>query len=80
LQQVVFLQTVSADEGESLGENKKQLTNLLMQLPLGNTAVNGNVTAGGLKPQQSATPSTPRKSAGLLGKGMLCIKWVQAVT
>ncbi|XP_033609834.1 GTPase-activating protein and VPS9 domain-containing protein 1 isoform X3 [Cryptotermes secundus] len=65
---VLFLQTVSADGGESLGENKKQLTSLLMQLPLGNTTVNGHVTGGALKPQQSATPCTPRKSAGLLGK------------
>lgn len=71
---MVFLQTVCADEGDTLEENKKQLTSLLMQLPLGSTAVNGHVTGGGLKPQQPATPSTPRKSAGLLGKGKLCIR------
>ncbi|XP_021936373.1 receptor-mediated endocytosis protein 6 homolog isoform X2 [Zootermopsis nevadensis] len=66
-QLVVFLQTVSTDEDESLEENRKQLTTLLMQLPFGNTTVNGHVTGGVLKPQQPATPSTPRKSAGLLG-------------
>jgi hypothetical protein len=71
-QQVVFLQTVSAAEDESLEQNKKQLSNLLMQFPFGNNTVNGHVTGGVLKPQQLATPGTPRKSAGLLGKGELC--------
>jgi hypothetical protein len=65
---------VSADEDESLEEIKKQLTDLLMQLPFGSTTVNGHTTGGILKPQQPATPSTTRKGAGLLGKGKLCSK------
>lgn len=73
---MVFLQAVSTDEDESLEENRKQLTTLLMQLPFGNTTVNGHVTGGVLKPQQPATPSTPRKSAGLLGIGELCSKQI----
>ena len=69
--QVAFLQTVSGDENES-EDTKKQLAPLLVSLPLGNSAINGHSSTGGLKPQQPATPSTPRKGTGLLGKGKTC--------
>ncbi|GFG38782.1 hypothetical protein Cfor_08237 [Coptotermes formosanus] len=65
---VIFLQTVSSDASDSREDVKKQLTGLLMQLPVGNTTANDHVTSSGLKPQQPVTPSTPRKGAGLLGK------------
>ncbi|PSN29560.1 hypothetical protein C0J52_22666 [Blattella germanica] len=67
-EKVAFLQAVAGDENES-GEIKKQVAALLVQLPLGNTTVNGHSsTNAGLKPQPPTTPSTPRKGAGLLGK------------
>lgn len=64
-----------SDASDRPEDIKKQLTSLLMQLPVGNTTANDHVNGGSLKPQQPATPSTPRKGAGLLGKGKLFAKY-----
>nr|CAD7578666.1 unnamed protein product [Timema californicum] len=73
---VGFLQTVSAetwpDEDEDHQAVKKQLSELLAQLPL-STTVNGHgTTSGALKPgpPHSNVSTSPRRGgAGLLGKG-----------
>ncbi|CAG2069268.1 unnamed protein product, partial [Timema podura] len=73
---VGFLQTVSTetlpDEDEDHQAVKKQLSELLAQLPL-STMVNGHsTTSGGLKPgppYSSSVSTSPRRGgAGLLGK------------
>nr|CAD7264924.1 unnamed protein product [Timema shepardi] len=72
---VGFLQTVSAetwpDEDEDHQAVKKQLSELLAQLPLSTTVNGHSTTSGGLKPvpPHSSVSTSPRRGgAGLLGK------------